>query len=47
MLVTALNTTAERTDLLVLDGETLDERARTPLPHAVPVGFHGRYLAEW
>lgn len=47
VLVTALNTDAERTDLLVLDGETLDERARAPLPHAVPFGFHGRYFPEW
>ena len=47
VLVTALNTTAECTDLIVLDGETLDERARAPLPHTVPFGFHGRYLPEW
>jgi len=47
VLVTALNTDEERTDLLVLDGETLDERARAPLPHAVPFGFHGRYFPEW
>lgn len=47
VLVTALNTAERRTDLLVLDGETLDERARAPLPHAVPFGFHGRYFPEW
>jgi carotenoid cleavage dioxygenase-like enzyme len=47
VLVTALNATEGRTDLLVLDGETLDERARAPLPHAVPFGFHGRYFAGW
>ncbi|QLH79892.1 carotenoid oxygenase family protein [Halosimplex rubrum] len=47
VLVTALNATEGRTDLLVLDGETLDERARAPLPHAVPFGFHGRYFPEW
>lgn len=47
VLVTALNTNEERTDLLVLDGETLDERARAPLPHVVPFGFHGRYFPEW
>ncbi|WP_209452205.1 carotenoid oxygenase family protein [Halosimplex halophilum] len=47
VLVTALNTTESRTDLLVLDGETLAERARAPLPHAVPFGFHGRYFPEW
>ncbi|MFB6150680.1 MAG: carotenoid oxygenase family protein [Haloarculaceae archaeon] len=47
VLVTALNARAGRTDLLVLDGETLVERARAPLPHAVPFGFHGRYFPEW
>ena len=47
VLVTALNTDEERTDLLVLDGETLEERARAPLPHAVPFGFHGRYFSDW
>ncbi|MFC7141189.1 carotenoid oxygenase family protein [Halosimplex aquaticum] len=47
VLATALNTDEGRTDLLVLDGETLDERARAPLPHAVPFGFHGRYFPEW
>jgi carotenoid cleavage dioxygenase-like enzyme len=46
VLVTALNVPAERTDLLVLDGETLDVRARAPLPHAVPFGFHGRYFEQ-
>jgi carotenoid cleavage dioxygenase-like enzyme len=47
VLVTALNTAERRTDLLVLDGKTLTERARVRLPHAVPFGFHGRYFAEW
>jgi len=47
VLVTALNVPDERTDLLVLDGETLAVRARAPLPHAVPFGFHGRYFSEW
>jgi carotenoid cleavage dioxygenase-like enzyme len=32
--------------LLVFDAETLTERARAPLPHAVPFGFHGRYFPE-
>ena len=47
VLATALNTSEARTDLVVLDGETLTERARAPLPHAVPFGFHGRYFPEW
>lgn len=46
VLVTALDTEARRTDLVVLDAATLELRARAPLPHAVPFGFHGRYF-EW
>jgi carotenoid cleavage dioxygenase-like enzyme len=46
VLATGLNVPEERTDLLVLDAETLSERARAPLPHAVPFGFHGRYVPE-
>jgi len=30
----------------VLDGGTLAELARAPLPHAVPFDFHGRYFPE-
>lgn len=45
VLATALNTREERTDLLVLDATTLELRARAPLPHAVPFGFHGRYFS--
>jgi carotenoid cleavage dioxygenase-like enzyme len=45
VLATALNVPDGRSELLVLDGETLDERARAPLPHAVPFGFHGRYFS--
>ena len=30
--------------LLVLDGETLTERARAAVPHAIPFDFHGRYF---
>ena len=44
VLVTALDTDAERSILLVLDGETLEERARVPVPHPIPFGFHGRYF---
>jgi beta-carotene 15,15'-monooxygenase len=32
--------------LFVLDGRTLEERARTTLPHTVPFDFHGRYFPE-
>ena len=44
VLVTALDTNAERSMLLVLDGETLEERVRAPVPHPIPFGFHGRYF---
>ncbi len=47
VLVTALNVPRERSDLLVLDAETLDLQARAPLPHHLPFGFHGRYFPEW
>lgn len=46
VLVTALNVPEERSDLLVLDAATLEERARAPLPHHLPFGFHGRYFPE-
>jgi beta-carotene 15,15'-monooxygenase len=44
VLAVALDREAERSELLVLDGETMTERARAPLPHAVPFGFHGRFF---
>ncbi len=44
VLATALDADAERSMLLVFDAETLAERARAPLPHAVPFGFHGRFF---
>ncbi|PSQ07300.1 beta-carotene 15,15'-monooxygenase [Halobacteriales archaeon QS_6_71_20] len=37
---------AEASALVVLDGETFDERARARLPHATPFDFHGRYFPE-
>jgi carotenoid cleavage dioxygenase-like enzyme len=46
VLAPALHTGEERTMLLIFDAETLTERARAPLPHAVPFGFHGRYFPE-
>ncbi|MEF8857100.1 MAG: carotenoid oxygenase family protein [Haloplanus sp.] len=46
VLTVALDTEAERSRLLVLDGETLAERARATLPHAAPFDFHGRYFPE-
>jgi len=46
VLAVALDDAAERSHLLVLDGETLDELARATLPHAVPFDFHGRFFPE-
>jgi beta-carotene 15,15'-monooxygenase len=46
VLTVALDTGADRSVLVVLDGETMTERARAPLPHAVPFDFHGRYFPE-
>ena len=46
VLAPALDTDAERSMLLVFDAATLTERARAPLPHAVPFGFHGRFFPE-
>ena len=46
VLTVALDVDAERSRLLVLDGESFDERARVTLPHAAPFDFHGRYFPE-
>jgi beta-carotene 15,15'-monooxygenase len=46
VVTVALDTEADRSRLLVLDGDTFEERARAPLPHAVPFDFHGRYFPE-
>ena len=46
VLTVALDPDDDRSRLLVLDGETLAERARATLPHAAPFDFHGRYFPE-
>lgn len=46
VLTVALDVDADRSRLLVLDGETFAERARATLPHALPFDFHGRYFPE-
>jgi beta-carotene 15,15'-monooxygenase len=46
VLTVALDDDADRSRLLVLDGETFAERARATLPHATPFDFHGRYFPE-
>jgi beta-carotene 15,15'-monooxygenase len=45
VLIVALDRTAGRSVLVVLDDD-LTERARAPLPHAVPFDFHGRWFSE-
>ncbi|MEF8814996.1 MAG: carotenoid oxygenase family protein, partial [Halovenus sp.] len=46
VLTVALDTDADRSRLLVLDGNSFEERARVTLPHAAPFDFHGRYFPE-
>lgn len=46
ILAVMLDDDAEQSWLLVLDGETLTERARAALPHLIPFDFHGRYFPE-
>ena len=46
VLSLAIDAPAERSALVVLDGESFEERARATVPHVVPFGFHGRYVEE-
>ncbi len=46
ILTVMLDTDARHSWLLVLDGETLTERARVAIPHMIPFDFHGRYFPE-
>lgn len=46
VLVVALDVAADRSRLIVLDGEDFGERARIELPHPAPFDFHGRYFPE-
>ena len=46
LLSLALDGDAERSVLLCLDAASLTERARAPLPHRVPYGFHGQFYGE-
>ena len=46
VLSVALDTEAEHSWLLVLDGKSFIERARAAIPHAIPFDFHGRYFPE-
>ena len=40
------NSADERSSVVVLDAETLDQLARVDLPRRVPFGFHGSFLPE-
>lgn len=46
VLTVGLDVDAERSALYVLDAAEFEERARAPLPHALPFGFHGRFYRD-
>lgn len=46
VLAPALDAETEQSLLVVLDGETFEERARAQVPHHVPFGFHGEFFPE-
>jgi len=46
LLTVLLEPAADRSTLVVLDAATLEERARAPLPHRLPYGFHGQFYGE-
>lgn len=46
VLAPVLDAEAEQSLLVVLDGETFEERARATVPHHVPFGFHGEFFPE-
>lgn len=46
ILSVVLNVPEERSFLLVLDADTFEELGRAVVPHHVPFGFHGNFLAR-
>jgi len=46
VLAVELDEGAGHSWLLVLDGDSFEERARAAVPHAIPFDFHGRYFPE-
>jgi beta,beta-carotene 9',10'-dioxygenase len=44
VLTLLLDRAAERSVLLVLDARDMTELARAPLPHALPLDFHGQFV---
>jgi len=46
LLSVVLDGAADSSFLLLLNAEDLQELARLPLPHPVPLGFHGQYFSQ-
>ncbi len=46
LLAVVLDGRARASFLLVLAADTLTELARVPMPHPVPLGFHGQWFAD-
>ena len=46
VLAVALDVDRDRSDLLVFDADSLEIRARAPLPGHEPFGFHGRFFPD-
>jgi carotenoid cleavage dioxygenase-like enzyme len=44
ILSVVLDPADERSFLLVLDADSFEERARAPVSHAIPFGFHGQFF---
>ena len=44
VLSVVLDPDTEQSFLLVLDAASFEERARAPVPHAIPFGFHGQFF---
>jgi beta,beta-carotene 9',10'-dioxygenase len=46
LLSVVLHAASESSYLLVLDAETMQERARARVPHHIPFGIHGQFYAD-
>lgn len=46
VLAVVLDTEAERSSLLMLNGEAFEELARAEAPHAIPFDFHGQFFSD-
>jgi carotenoid cleavage dioxygenase-like enzyme len=46
ILSVVLDSSTERSFLLILDSETFEEVARAEAPHHIPFGFHGQFFRE-